>query len=254
MVTADVSREEDAARAAEETLAFYGRIDILFNNAGINIRKQPQDLPLEEWQHVLNVNLTSAFLMSKAVYPAMKRGGGGKIINIGSMTSIFGAGVCRRLCVNQGRDRPVDQEPGAGLGGRQHSGQRDPAGLVRYRADREGPGAGPGPSRARPRADRGRAAGPSRPTWREPRSGWRAGPATMSPELPFPLTVATRRRSEEYSIRTGRRLRIRNNAAVDLDLEPLVEGKLDRQRTDRQQELKADRGARHEQARQEDSR
>src|SRR5271170_1499860 len=53
VVTADVSREDDAARAAAETLAHFGRIDILFNNAGINIRKQPQDLPLDDWDKVL---------------------------------------------------------------------------------------------------------------------------------------------------------------------------------------------------------
>jgi 2-deoxy-D-gluconate 3-dehydrogenase len=91
VVTADVSREEEVARAAAETLAHFGRIDILFNNAGINIRKQPQDLSLDDWDQVLRVNLTSAFLMSKAVYASMKRAGGGKIINIGSMTSILGA-------------------------------------------------------------------------------------------------------------------------------------------------------------------
>jgi 2-deoxy-D-gluconate 3-dehydrogenase len=91
VVTADVSRADDVERAVAESLRHFGRIDILFNNAGINIRKQPQDLSLEDWDHVLKVNLTSAFLMSKAVYPAMKRLGGGKIINIGSMTSIFGA-------------------------------------------------------------------------------------------------------------------------------------------------------------------
>ena len=101
VVTADVAEPEPTSTApSPRSLDRFGRIDILFNNAGINIRKPPQDLTLEEWHEVLDVNLTSAFLMSKAVYPAMKRAGGGKIINIGSMTSIFGvelrAGLRRR--------------------------------------------------------------------------------------------------------------------------------------------------------------
>jgi 2-deoxy-D-gluconate 3-dehydrogenase len=78
------------------------RIDILFNNAGINIRKPPQDLAAEEWQKVLDINLTSAFLMSKAVYPALQRAGGGKIVNIGSMTSIFGAGFAPAYATSKG--------------------------------------------------------------------------------------------------------------------------------------------------------
>ena len=90
-VTADVTEPEDVERAVAETQRAFNRIDILFNNAGINIRKPPQDLALDEWTNVLNTNLTSAFLMAKAVYPAMKRAGGGKIINTGSMTSIFGS-------------------------------------------------------------------------------------------------------------------------------------------------------------------
>ena len=69
----------------------WGRLDILVNNAGTNIRKPVQDLTLEEWHRVLDTNLTSAFLCSKAAYPAFKRAGGGKIINIGSMMSLFGA-------------------------------------------------------------------------------------------------------------------------------------------------------------------
>jgi 2-deoxy-D-gluconate 3-dehydrogenase len=70
--------------------AAFGRIDILVNNAGTNIRKRPEDLAPDEWQHVLNTNLTSAFLCSRACYPAFKRVGGGKILNNGSMLSIFG--------------------------------------------------------------------------------------------------------------------------------------------------------------------
>ena len=95
-VHADVSRPEQIERAAAEMLEKLGRADILFNNAGINIRKPPHEMALAEWNEVLSANLTSAFLMSKAVYPAMKRQGGGKIINIGSMTSIFGAASRRR--------------------------------------------------------------------------------------------------------------------------------------------------------------
>ncbi len=91
VVTTDVTEPEDVERAVAQTQSAFDRIDILFNNAGINIRKPPQDLALDKWTNVLNTNLTSAFLMAKAVYPAMKRAGGGKIINTGSMTSIFGS-------------------------------------------------------------------------------------------------------------------------------------------------------------------
>jgi 2-deoxy-D-gluconate 3-dehydrogenase len=67
-----------------------GGLDILVNNAGTNVRKQPQDYTLADWHHVLDTNLTSAFLCSRAAYAPMKAAGGGKIINIGSMMSIFG--------------------------------------------------------------------------------------------------------------------------------------------------------------------
>jgi 2-dehydro-3-deoxy-D-gluconate 5-dehydrogenase len=99
---ADVSKPEDIERAADEVLKKLGRADILFNNAGINIRKPPHEMALSEWNEVLSANLTSAFLMSKAVYSAMKREGGGKIVNIGSMTSIFGAGFAPAYATSKG--------------------------------------------------------------------------------------------------------------------------------------------------------
>ncbi len=86
----DVTDETAVKQMAEKVQQDLGRIDILVNNAGINIRKLPQDYDASEWDQVLAGNLRSAFLCSKSVYPAMKSGGGGKIINIGSMTSIFG--------------------------------------------------------------------------------------------------------------------------------------------------------------------
>ncbi len=69
----------------------FGRVDILVNNAGINIRKMPQDFTEEEWDEVVDTNLKGAFFCCQAIYPLMKQGGGGKIINIGSLTSIVGS-------------------------------------------------------------------------------------------------------------------------------------------------------------------
>ena len=89
--TADVTDEAAVAAMVEAALSRWGRLNILVNNAGINIRKEPQELSLDEWRSVLDTNLTSAFLCSQAVYPYMAANGGGKIINIGSMMSIFGA-------------------------------------------------------------------------------------------------------------------------------------------------------------------
>ena len=90
-VTVDVTDEAAVGRLVQTTLDRFGRIDILVNNAGTNIRKSLHEYSLDEWHRVMNTNLTSAFLCSRAVYPAMKAAGGGKVINIGSMMSIFGA-------------------------------------------------------------------------------------------------------------------------------------------------------------------
>jgi 2-deoxy-D-gluconate 3-dehydrogenase len=90
-VQADVSDEAAVARLVQAALDRFGRIDVLVNNAGTNLRKPLHEYSLEEWHRVMDTNLTSAFLCSRAVYPAMKKAGGGKIINIGSMMSIFGA-------------------------------------------------------------------------------------------------------------------------------------------------------------------
>jgi 2-deoxy-D-gluconate 3-dehydrogenase len=85
-------KDAAACRAmVEETAKRLGRLDILVNNAGINIRKTPQEYSIDEWREVLDTNLTSAFVAAQAAYPHMKRAGAGKIVNIGSMMSIFGA-------------------------------------------------------------------------------------------------------------------------------------------------------------------
>lgn len=86
----DVTDADAVCAMVDAVVDAFGRIDILINNAGINIRKRPEDLQPDEWQKVLNTNLTSAYLCSRACYPALKRTGAGKILNNGSMLSIFG--------------------------------------------------------------------------------------------------------------------------------------------------------------------
>ena len=88
-VEADVTRDADIHTMVAEVAERAGRIDILVNNAGINIRKRPEDLAESEWRAVLDTNLTSAFLCSRACHPHMREAGGGKILNNGSMMSLF---------------------------------------------------------------------------------------------------------------------------------------------------------------------
>ncbi|RPI46600.1 MAG: glucose 1-dehydrogenase [Betaproteobacteria bacterium] len=90
-IQVDVSNESSVTALVEETVARCGRLDILVNNAGMSIRKPANELALAEWRTVIDTNLTSTFLCARAAYPHMKRAGAGKIINLGSMLSIFGA-------------------------------------------------------------------------------------------------------------------------------------------------------------------
>ncbi|HEX2336145.1 MAG TPA: glucose 1-dehydrogenase [Hyphomicrobiaceae bacterium] len=91
VVDVDVANEAACRKAVTDTAKALGRLDILINNAGINIRKPVHELALDEWKQVIDVNLTSMFVCCQAAYPLMQQAGGGKIINIGSMLSIFGA-------------------------------------------------------------------------------------------------------------------------------------------------------------------
>jgi 2-deoxy-D-gluconate 3-dehydrogenase len=101
-IPVDVLKEESCRALIDSTIAAYGRLDILVNNAGMSIRKQPEQYSLAEWHTVLDSNLTSAFLCSQAAYPAMKKVGTGKIINIGSMMSIFGAAFATAYAASKG--------------------------------------------------------------------------------------------------------------------------------------------------------
>jgi NAD(P)-dependent dehydrogenase (short-subunit alcohol dehydrogenase family) len=92
-VECDVSREVDTQRLATETLARFGRIDVLVNNAALygTLERRPfLEIPVEEWDRVMAVNLRGLFLCCRAVFPAMKAQGKGKIVNIASSTFFKG--------------------------------------------------------------------------------------------------------------------------------------------------------------------
>jgi len=92
-IRADVSSEDDVSRMVEEALQRNGRIDILVNNAGLYASLEMRaftEIPLEEWNRVMEVNVASMFLTSRAVVPVMREQGGGKIVNISSGTPFRG--------------------------------------------------------------------------------------------------------------------------------------------------------------------
>jgi 2-deoxy-D-gluconate 3-dehydrogenase len=101
-IAADVTRKAECGALIAGTVERYGRVDILVNNAGTSVRKLPQDLAEDEWHHVLDTNLSSAFFCSQAAYPEMVRAGGGKMINIGSMMSLFGAPYATAYAASKG--------------------------------------------------------------------------------------------------------------------------------------------------------
>lgn len=101
-VVCDVTEESSIASLVVATVARYGRLDILVSNAGINIRKAPDVLSMEEWHRVIDTNLTAALLGARAAYPHLKAAGGGKIINLGSMFSIFGASYAVAYAASKG--------------------------------------------------------------------------------------------------------------------------------------------------------
>jgi 2-deoxy-D-gluconate 3-dehydrogenase len=85
-----------------DTVEKLGGVDILIANAGTNVRKQPDEYTLSDWHHIVDTNLTSVFASCQAVYPRMKERGGGKIVTIGSMASIFGFDVAAIYAATKG--------------------------------------------------------------------------------------------------------------------------------------------------------
>ncbi len=86
----DVSNENDWSKVIKKTLAEFGRLDVLVNNAGVELVKEIADTSLEEWRWLMSVNLDGVFLGTKYGIRAMRESGGGSIINISSVAGIVG--------------------------------------------------------------------------------------------------------------------------------------------------------------------
>jgi 2-deoxy-D-gluconate 3-dehydrogenase len=101
-IALDVADEVSCLAMIDQTVAQFGRLDILVNNAGTSIRKPPETYTAAEWHAVLDINLTGAFLCSQAAHPLLQQGGGGKIINIGSMFALFGSAYAAPYAASKG--------------------------------------------------------------------------------------------------------------------------------------------------------
>jgi NAD(P)-dependent dehydrogenase (short-subunit alcohol dehydrogenase family) len=116
---ADVASETEVKRVVEETIARWGKIDILFNNAGVVLVKPLEEMTGEEWDRVMSINVKAAFLAIKHAVPHMRTSGGGAILNTGSIASFTGqlgtpvysaskgaiALLTKSLALDFGRDR-----------------------------------------------------------------------------------------------------------------------------------------------------
>jgi NAD(P)-dependent dehydrogenase (short-subunit alcohol dehydrogenase family) len=101
-VETDVTLKVDTEKMVAQTIETYGKLDILFNNAGIAMRLPVAELPEEDWHRCLDVNLTGVFLCAKAAIPAMLKNGCGSIINMSSIYGVVGADVRAAYVASKG--------------------------------------------------------------------------------------------------------------------------------------------------------
>ncbi len=101
-VRGDVSREADAKRMVDRSVRAFGRLDVVFNNAGILIEAPVHEMSAEDWDRILGVNLKGVFLVSKHAVRYMMHHGGGAIVNTGSVNSLVGDADAAAYCASKG--------------------------------------------------------------------------------------------------------------------------------------------------------
>jgi len=182
------------------TLERCGRLDILVNNAGVNIRKPAHELSLDEWRRVLDTNLTSAFLCSRAAQsahaPRGRRQGDQHRLDAVAVRGVLRAGLRRE----QGGLVQLTKSLAASMGARRHPVNAVLPGWIDHRLAARGPAAGAGPARARRRAD-------ARGTLGQPPTTSPASRCSSPAPHPTSSTPASRSRSTADTRRSAERRR-----------------------------------------------
>jgi 2-deoxy-D-gluconate 3-dehydrogenase len=101
-IQADITKQGDCVEAMGQAERHFGSLNILVNNAGMNIRKQGHELTVEDWHRIIDTNLSGAHFCAQAIHGALVRAGGGKIVNIGSMLSLFGTTYSSAYAASKG--------------------------------------------------------------------------------------------------------------------------------------------------------
>ena len=115
-ITADVSKAEDAARAVNSAVEAFGGLDILVNNAGIQLQKPLEETTDEDWDAVMAVNVRGPFLCSRAAAPALRKRGGGSIVNIGSYDGFLADPNFSAYCASKGAVQSLTRAVAIDLG------------------------------------------------------------------------------------------------------------------------------------------
>ena len=134
-ITVDVADEASVDAMVEATLESEGRVDILINNAGIAIRRPAVELALGDWDKVVAVNMTGAFLCARAAARPMTAAGGGAIVNVASIVGMSGGGLYPNISYQATKGAVVNMNSRArgGMGGERDSGERRRADLRPHR-------------------------------------------------------------------------------------------------------------------------
>jgi len=112
----NVALEEDWTRVVEDAVRAFGKVDILVNNAGISLATGLLETTLEQWNKVMNINLTSVFLGMKYVIPHMQTAGGGSIVNISSIAGLTGSSGAGAYTASKGGVRMLSKAAAVDFG------------------------------------------------------------------------------------------------------------------------------------------